>query len=72
VSGGGISIAGPLGREEASLTSAKDIPATPKIGATFLRRFRFETCLIRDMARSFHMLEGCFSERDVHISNTGD
>jgi len=46
-----------LGRADASLTSAKDIPATPKIGAAFLRRFGFETCLVRDMAKSFHMFE---------------
>jgi hypothetical protein len=60
VSRGGVSIAGPLGRADAALTSAKDIPATPKIGAAFLRRLRFETCLVRDMAKSFHMLEGMF------------
>jgi hypothetical protein len=56
----GISNASPLGRADASPASAKDTPATPKIGAAFVRRFSFETCLVRDIAKSFHMFQRMF------------
>ena len=71
MSRGGISIAGPLDRADASLTSAKDIPATPKIGAAFLRRFGFETCLVRDIAKSFHMFERILQRTKMHIHIQG-
>ena len=71
MSRGGISIAGPLDRADASLTSAKDIPATPKIGAAFLRRFGFETCLVRDIAKSFHMFERIRQRTKNAHSHTG-
>jgi hypothetical protein len=60
VSRDGISNASPLGRADASPASAKDTPATPKIGAAFVRRFSFETCSVRDIAKSFHMFERMF------------
>lgn len=60
VSRGGMSNANPLGRANALPASAKDTPATPKIGAAFVRRVDFETCLVRDIAKSFHMFERMF------------
>jgi len=48
----GISAAGPLVAADAPPASDKDIPAIPRTGTAFLRRFRPEACFACDIVES--------------------
>src|SRR5262249_41681162 len=58
-----IPTSGPTGTADAPLASASDNPAAPNTGRVLLRRFRFEACFTRDMAKSSHTFGQCLIYR---------